>query len=152
MFTDTFMPSCPDDRTPSSRGGDKGPSVENDPVSAQRAVSSLEPRAPERPSGLQLDRTGLALETERYIEREVIGVGGSGVVVRAFDNEILRDVAIKILDPSLTNDGTQMDRFKGEARITGQLEHPNIVPVYELGVDQLGRQFLCMKLVRGVTL
>jgi serine/threonine-protein kinase len=82
----------------------------------------------------------------------VIAVGGSSVVVRAFDKDILRDVAIKILDPALTNDGSEVDRFAEEARINGQLEHPSIVPIYELGVDQLGRQFLCMKLVRGVTL
>jgi CRP-like cAMP-binding protein len=145
------MPASPDDRTPSSDGGDQGSRAGTDPVSAQRAVSSLpEPYAANRLAGVQADRQ--ALETERYIEREVIGVGGSGVVVRAFDKEILRDVAIKILDPFLTSDGSEVDRFAGEARITGQLEHPNIVPVYELGVDQLGRQFLCMKLVRGVTL
>ena len=142
---------CPDDGAPSSRGkGGSGP--EMDPVSTQRPVSSQEPRPAARPPAAHGDRAGQALETGRYSEREVIGIGGSGVVVRAFDREILRDVAIKILDPELTTQGLEMDRFAAEARITGQLEHPNIVPVYELGVDQIGRQFLCMKLVQGVTL
>jgi len=123
-----------------------------DPVSTQRPVSSQGPRPADYPTVAPGDRAGQALETRRYSEREVIGIGGSGVVVRAFDRDILRDVAIKILDPELTTQGLEMDRFAAEARITGQLEHPNIVPVYELGVDQLGRQFLCMKLVQGVTL
>jgi serine/threonine-protein kinase len=82
----------------------------------------------------------------------VIAHGGSGVVVRALDRDILREVAIKIVDPNLTDDGSEVDRFAEEARITGQLEHPNIVPIYELGVDQRGRRFLCMKLIEGVTL
>jgi CRP-like cAMP-binding protein len=143
------MPFGPDDHAPSGGGDPSAGDV--DPVSTQRAVNVLQGLPPPDPP-TATDRAGQALETERYSEREVIGVGGSGVVVRAFDREILRDVAIKILDPALTSDGSEMDRFTGEARITGQLEHPNIVPVYELGVDQLGRQFLCMKLVQGVTL
>lgn len=73
-------------------------------------------------------------------------------MVRALDNDILREVAIKIFDPDLADDGSEIDRFAEEARITGQLEHPNIVPVYELGTDQLGRRFLSMKLVQGATL
>jgi serine/threonine protein kinase len=93
-----------------------------------------------------------SLETDRYSEVEVIGRGGSGVVIRALDKDILRDVAIKIVDPSLATDGSAMGRFTEEARITGQLEHPSIVPIYELGVDQRGRRFLCMKLIEGATL
>jgi serine/threonine-protein kinase len=120
------------------------------PASARRAV---------RPEGLgapgadvYVDVMGHPFETERYTGIEEIGRGGSSVVVRAFDKEILRDVAIKILDPAITRDGSEVDRFAEEARITGQLEHPNIVPIYELSVDPLGRRFLSMKLVEGVTL
>jgi len=96
--------------------------------------------------------TGATLETERFVEREVIGRGGSGVVIRAFDKDILREVAIKVLDPDLVGDGSEIERFAEEAQISGQLEHPNIVPVYEFGVDLRGRRFLCMKLVQGITL
>jgi CRP-like cAMP-binding protein/tRNA A-37 threonylcarbamoyl transferase component Bud32 len=92
------------------------------------------------------------LETDRYTEHEVIGHGGSSIVIRAFDNDILRYVAVKIIDPEIANDGTQVDRFAEEARITGQLEHPSIVPVYELGHDRRGRRFLAMKLIQGDTL
>jgi CRP-like cAMP-binding protein len=144
------MPPCPDDGTPSSVPEDES-RAEPETASVQRPVNRLaEPsvgaRSPDAPS------QGPALETERFIEREVIGRGGSGVVIRAFDKDILRDVAIKILDPELMNDGPEIDRFAEEARITGQLEHPNIVPVYELSFDQRRRRFLSMKLVEGMTL
>ena len=148
------MPAHPDDRTPSSRGGD-GSSGESGPISVQRAIGpDAEPLGAHRHSDTHAIRSGQgqALETARYTEREVIAVGGSSVVVRAYDKDIFRDVAIKILDPARTSDGSEVNRFAEEARINGQLEHPSIVPIYELGVDQLGRQFLCMKLVRGETL
>lgn len=91
-------------------------------------------------------------ETERFVEREVIGHGSSGVVIRAFDKEILRDVAIKIFEAEPANDSPTTHRFIEEAQITGQLEHPNIVPVYELSFDPMGRRFLAMKLIEGATL
>jgi serine/threonine-protein kinase len=92
------------------------------------------------------------LDTERFVVLRAIGRGGSGVVVRAFDKDILREVAIKILTPDAPEGGLDVVRFTEEARITGQLEHPNIVPVYEYGVDRGGQRFLCMKLVEGKTL
>jgi len=99
-----------------------------------------------------VEKPSSTLETDRYTEHEVIGRGGSSTVIRAFDNEILRYVAVKILDPEAAGDGSQVDRFAEEARITGQLEHPSIVPVYELGHDRKGRRFLAMKLIEGATL
>jgi serine/threonine-protein kinase len=91
------------------------------------------------------------LETDRYSNFRLISdKGGSGIVVRALDNDILREVAIKIFH--VGDDGSEIDRYAEEARINGQLEHPNIVPVYELGTDLRGRRFLCMKLVEGSTL
>ncbi len=92
------------------------------------------------------------LDSERYTEQVVIGYGGSSVVIRAFDNDFLRCVAVKILKSEVGDDGSRVDRFAEEARITGQLEHPNIVPVYELGRDRVGRRFLSMKLVQGQNL
>ncbi|MDP9002782.1 MAG: cyclic nucleotide-binding domain-containing protein, partial [Myxococcota bacterium] len=141
------MSARPDDRTPAA-----GETTETVIESARRAtlrsgeplVQPPLPRAADGPSPM--------LEADRYTEREMIARGGSSIVIRAFDNDILRDVAVKILDPELASDGSQVDRFAEEARITGQLEHPNIVPVYELGHDRAGRRFLSMKLVQGETL
>jgi serine/threonine protein kinase len=141
------MPASPDNGTPSSSddGGDVGDqSVQRATKVSRQSAESPQPRSEEGSSSL--------LETDRYAVHEVIGHGGSSVVIRAFDNDILRYVAVKILNPEEASDGSLVDRFAEEARITGQLEHPNIVPVYELGHDRGGRRFMSMKLVQGSTL
>jgi hypothetical protein len=92
------------------------------------------------------------VESERFVARGVLGRGGSSVVIRAFDRDIRRDVAIKIFAPEFAEGTPEVSRFGEEARIMGQLEHPNIVPVYEFGVDRRGQRFLCMRLVEGRTL
>lgn len=120
--------------------------------SARRATKVSGQSSAVSPPAAVADKPCSILETDRYTEREVIGRGGSSTVIRAFDNEILRYVAVKILDPEVAADGSQVDRFAEEARITGQLEHPSIVPVYELGHDRRGRRFLAMKLIQGATL
>jgi eukaryotic-like serine/threonine-protein kinase len=89
--------------------------------------------------------------TPRFAPRELIGEGGMGAVLRAFDKDLQRDVAVKVLTAN-SDSGAEIERFVGEARITGQLEHPFIVPVYEFGIDERGARFLCMKLVQGETL
>jgi hypothetical protein len=91
-------------------------------------------------------------ETDRFVERELIGVGGMGSVIRAYDKELGRDVAIKVLSPDFSPTGVEGLRFIEEAHITGQLEHPYIVPVYEFGTNQHGARFLAMRLVQGKTL
>jgi eukaryotic-like serine/threonine-protein kinase len=95
---------------------------------------------------------GPFLANDRFVEKEVIGRGGTSIVVRAFDKNILRDVAVKILAPEFLDGGADLERFAEEARIAGQLEHPNILPVYEFGFDRRGNRFLCMRLVEGKTL
>ena len=92
------------------------------------------------------------LDSEKFEEVGPLGVGGSSVVVRAVDKELLRDVAIKILSMEFAEGSAEAERFIEEARITGQLEHPNIVPVYEVGVRPDGQRFLCMRLLEGQTL
>jgi serine/threonine-protein kinase len=91
-------------------------------------------------------------ETDHFVQREVIGGGGMGWVIRAHDKELGRDVAIKVLSPECAPDGSEAMRFIEEAHITGHLEHPYIVPVYEFGTDQRGARFLAMRLVQGKTL
>ncbi|MCA9085589.1 MAG: serine/threonine protein kinase [Planctomycetaceae bacterium] len=95
----------------------------------------------------------LPLGAERYHEAEEIGRGGWGVVVRAVDRQLERDVAVKKLGPQARYQPEISQRFLHEARITAQLQHPGIVPVYERGVDLQTRQpFYAMKLLEGVTL
>ena len=88
----------------------------------------------------------------RYEILEELGHGGVGVVYRARDHDLGREVALKTLR---TKHDTRLDvlrRFEEEARISGQLQHPGIVPVYELGLRADARPFFAMKLVRGETL
>ncbi|MFZ5481063.1 MAG: WD40 repeat domain-containing serine/threonine protein kinase [Myxococcota bacterium] len=85
----------------------------------------------------------------RYARRdEELGVGGIGRVLVAFDNHLGREIAVK----ELLGEGSAVGRFLREARVTAQLEHPNIVPVYELGRRADGTLYYTMKRVRGRTL
>lgn len=77
--------------------------------------------------------------------------GGCGQINIANDGQLVRQVVVKKLCPELMSD-TAIRRFVNEAQITAQLEHPGIVPVYELGVDDHGLPFYAMKQVRGETL
>jgi eukaryotic-like serine/threonine-protein kinase len=87
----------------------------------------------------------------RYAIGEVIARGGMGEVVHAVDDQIGRPVAIKRMIDAEPNDG-DVERFMREARIQARLDHPAIVPVYELARDVDGRPFFAMKRLSGRTL
>ena len=70
------------------------------------------------------------------VVRRELGRGGMGHVHPATDRNLLRHVALKRLDKELPREPFYRDGFIAEAQITGQLEHPNIVPVHELAVDE----------------
>jgi eukaryotic-like serine/threonine-protein kinase len=85
------------------------------------------------------------------LERE-IGRGGMGRVYEAYDPELRRPVAVKcFLDPRVVT-AQQLGRFVAEAQITAQLEHPNIVPVYDMGVTLEGQLYFVMRRVNGRSL
>ena len=77
--------------------------------------------------------------------------GGMGMVLRAHDADLGRDVAIKVLHPELARQSESVQRFVEEAQIGGQLQHPGVVPVYELGLTSDERPYFTMKLVKGRT-
>jgi serine/threonine protein kinase len=81
-----------------------------------------------------------------------IARGGMGKVLRAHDPAIGRDVATKVIRPEYSQDRDLVRRFFGEARLTGQLQHPGVAPVYDLGQLPDGRPFFAMKLIEGRTL
>src|SRR5262245_40604593 len=89
---------------------------------------------------------------ERYRLGEEIARGGMGVVHRAADTVLGREVAVKVLQEKYAPDSGTARRFADEARITGQLQHPNIPAVHDLGALPDGRPFLAMKLIKGETL
>jgi len=95
--------------------------------------------------------TAAPRERERFTDEGAIAFGGRGAVHAVVDNTLLRRVAMKRLRPG--TDSAIALRFLEEAQVTGQLDHPNIVPVYEVGEDADGAQsYFTMKLVRGRTL
>ena len=88
----------------------------------------------------------------RYRFGREIGKGGHGVVTEAFDTYIGRRIALKRLRKGLDANQREVARFLEEVQITGQLEHPNIVPVHDLRAFPDGEVFFTMKLVEGRTL
>jgi tetratricopeptide (TPR) repeat protein len=90
--------------------------------------------------------------TDRYVLGDVIARGGMGVVYRATDTTLGREVAVKVLQDKFGPGSGAARRFADEARITGQLQHPAIPPVHDLGTLPDGRPFLAMKLIKGNTL
>jgi tetratricopeptide (TPR) repeat protein/tRNA A-37 threonylcarbamoyl transferase component Bud32 len=90
---------------------------------------------------------------ERYTLTRVHAQGGLGQVWLALDGDLNRQVALKELRPERSTDPTLAARFLEEAQVTGQLEHPGIVPVYELARRSSdGRPFYTMRFIRGRTL
>jgi serine/threonine-protein kinase len=75
-----------------------------------------------------------------------------GIILRSRDVDLGREVAMKVLRDELSEDAELLRRFVEEAQIAGQLQHPGIVPVYELGLRADGRPYFTMKLVKGSTL
>jgi hypothetical protein len=78
-----------------------------------------------------------------------LGEGGMGVVLMARQASIDRLVAVKMLKPAGAKDPEARKKFLAEAAVTGDLEHPNIVPIYELGTDEKDTLFYSMKRVKG---
>ena len=90
----------------------------------------------------------LAVSTE-YREIHVYQQGGLGVVCKAIDRRLNREVAVKIIRDSHRNDPDAIQRFQAEAEITGRLDHPGIAPIYGHGWTSDGVPFYAMKFVEG---
>jgi tetratricopeptide (TPR) repeat protein len=95
---------------------------------------------------------GAGLDLREYELLDRVGRGGMGEVFRGKDPALGRDLAVKVLRPELREDRDAEGRFAQEARLTGALQHPNIVPIHNLGRLPDGRLYFTMKLVRGRTL
>src|SRR5262245_60810475 len=96
-------------------------------------------------------RETLPSHVRRFERLSEVNRGGIGCIDQAHDPVIGRKVAIKVLRPELRGEKLTEEKFAEEAQITGQLEHPNIVPIYDLCEDPNG-PFIVMKLVHGKSL
>ncbi|MBW2526092.1 MAG: protein kinase [Deltaproteobacteria bacterium] len=114
--------------------------IESIPVGGDHAISEREIAAQGIPAPAHL-RLG-----------PEIGSGAMGHVHPALDRNLLRHVALKRLDQQHAEVGMYVEGFIAEAQMTGQLEHPNIVPVHELAIGANGVPYFTMKLVQGVAL
>jgi serine/threonine protein kinase len=148
-------------RRPSSIGVYNGGMATREPSLAATVPADNVPRDPS-PSGTTTtaprsavlprgDGGDLAAPGERYAKKRTLGAGGMGEVVLAEDRDIGRDVAVKYLTAP-SSDAGALARFVDEIRVVGSLEHPNIVPIHDVGVDDADRYYFVMKHVEGETL
>jgi eukaryotic-like serine/threonine-protein kinase len=100
---------------------------------------SLDPAAP------------MSLADGRYVLAETLGAGGMGIVRRARDEVLARDVAVKLLADNLAVDPEARDRFLREARAAAAITHPNVVAVHDVG-EEHGRPYLVMELLEAGSL
>ena len=96
-------------------------------------------------------QAGTGPHVGRYPVVSLLGRGGMGEVLRVRDPDLNRDVALKRMRDTVTSPRA-LDAFLLEAQVTGQLAHPNIVPLYELGREVDGRRYFTLKRVEGHTL
>src|SRR5207302_8964427 len=108
-----------------------------------------------QPRGESVDSPDMSLRPGRrlgpYIILAPIGAGGMGEVYRGRDPRLNREVAIKVLPPSVAQDPERLARFFQEAQAIGCLNHPNIVAVYDVGESD-GTTYLVTELLEGETL
>lgn len=93
----------------------------------------------------------------RYALKDEIARGGMGAILKVWDQDLRRHLAMKVIvgkeqpgaESAPPYDEAALARFLEEAQITGQLDHPGVVPVHELGLDSAGRLYFTMRLVKG---
>jgi serine/threonine protein kinase/Tfp pilus assembly protein PilF len=115
-----------------------------DATSLEKSIPSLPPRPP-----VELGPVTDKVDAARYELVDNFARGGLGNIWRAKDERLQREVAFKELLPAALKSPAYFERFLEEAQITGQLEHPGIVPIYDLGWQANGTPYYSMKLVRG---
>ncbi len=120
-------------------------------------------KAPDLPGELISNQTSLVIKKRDFSDTtnsefndnaeyellEILGQGGMGVVYTARQTSIDRQVAVKMLKTKTAQSSEQRHKFLAEAVVTGELDHPNIVPIYDVGSNNTGALFYSMKKVEG---
>jgi serine/threonine protein kinase len=94
----------------------------------------------------------LSESSRRYEHIRLLGRGGMGIVDQVWDHDLMRKLAVKRLHPDRADRGISLRQFLWEARVTAYLDHPNIVPVHDLGLDASNSLYFTMKFVHGTSL
>ncbi len=147
---DPSKTACPSCRKPLSNPP-QAAEAKDETVDIQLPRSGGEPIREQRSGSSEKEGGKLPRRLGEYELLEVIGRGGMGLVYRARHVSLDRAVAVKVLRSGMFGQKEAL-RFVAEAQVTGQLEHPNIVPVHDIGMDQDGSPYFVMKLVRGKAL
>ena len=139
-------------------GAEVDPAVELNPDD-ERTRGATEPGPRSAITGGVLARLGSRGQgASRYSVRGEIARGGMGAILDVYDSDLRRRLAMKVVldrdsgtadSAARTVDPATLARFLEEAQVTGQLDHPGIVPVHELGLDANGQVYFTMRLVRG---
>ncbi len=98
------------------------------------------------PRRSQREMSTFKAPAQRFTLGDELGRGGMGQVIAAHDVSLKRGVAIKKV---LSTHEVDLERFDREVRITAELEHPSIVPIHDVGLDDEGRPFYVMRQIRG---
>ncbi len=141
-------PSTQDDGVPDDLDATLGPLPRV--MLADDTPTGLAPPPIVRPSSPEMPR--IVDRSPRLQLAGEIARGGMGAVLRGRDVDLGRELAVKVLLEAHQHRPEMVRRFVEEAQISGQLQHPGIVPVYELGAFADRRPFFTMKLVKGRTL
>ena len=112
-------------------------------------ISGLKVSSPPTGEGATPQPRNVTIDQNRYVIRKFHARGGMGEVWVSEDSRLRREVALKKLSVAGRH---AKERFLAEAQVTGQLEHPGIVPVHDVGLDDEGNPFYIMKFVRGRSL
>ena len=125
---------------------------EADLPDAECTIGSAKPQITDEPANRRACRSSGESTSDRYVELGELGRGGWGVVQRALDRQLQREVAVKRISSPGKIRSVEREQFLHEARITSGLQHPGVVPVHELVADEGGDTYYVMKLLEGDTL
>lgn len=123
----------------------------SDTLDKPALIDSTHDERASRPTTLQTLRveSSHGKPPDRFRIIRNLAQGGIGTVYVAFDHDLQREVALKVLKRKFATDKAILQRFEAEATVTGNLEHPNIVPIYATGRRSDGRSYYAMRLIQG---
>lgn len=111
-------------------------------------LSRVRIELPSRDTPITDERVVAAMPADRYVPMKLLGKGAAGTVYRCRDARLGRMVAIKILNESFVQAGSELDDFLTEARNLAALEHPNLIQIYDVGVHD-GRPYMIVQYIDG---